>query len=284
MDIVYFNGSFVPKESVHISPDDRGFLFGDGIYEVMKWYAGFFYDHEGHVSRLKRSLREVRIDWPRADTFASLSGELIKLNDLSGSDALVYLQVTRGVAPRNHAFPDPQVDPTVYAFARQTGPSKEKLETGVTVLLTRDIRWSRCDIKSVALLANTLSFQQAHEKGMNECIFVRDGFITEGSRSNIFLVADSILYTYPESEFILPGITRKNIIRYAKEAGITVREVPFAEKDLSTLQEAFIVNTSSEVTPVSAFGDRLVGDGKPGPVTIMIHNKFIDELNSLKGR
>ena len=283
MNIAYFNGNFIPKDNIRISPDDRGFLFGDGIYEVMKWYGGFFFDTESHLARMKRSLTEVRINWPEADTFPSIAKELIKINKLEESQALIYLQVTRGAAPRNHAFPDPEVQPTVYAFARGAAQTGTETVTGVKVILRKDIRWSRCDIKSVSLLANTLSFQEAHERGMKECIFVREGMITEGSRSNLFLVADGILYTHPESGYILSGVTRKNIIRLAKESGIIVKEVPFPEKDLGSIREAFISNTSAEVTPVTAFESMQVGTGLPGPVTLQIHRKFNDAILKLRG-
>jgi D-alanine transaminase len=283
MDIAYFNGSFLPKENILISPDDRGFLFGDGIYEVMKWYKRFFFDPESHLTRLKRSLREVRINWPAAETFQSVVTELIRINNLKNRQAIIYLQVTRGVAPRNHSFPDPEVQPTVYAFVREINPAKAEPGAGVKVILRKDIRWSRCDIKSVSLLANTLSFQEAYERGMKECIFVRDGLITEGSRSNIFFVADGMLFTHPESEYILSGVTRKNIIRIALESGIQVKEEPFPVKDLGRIQEAFITNTSAEVTPVIAFDTLLVGNGMTGPVTLKIHKKFLAEIIALKG-
>lgn len=282
MDIAYFNGDFLPKEKIRISPDDRGFLFGDGIYEVMKWYGKFFFDPESHLARLKRSLGEVRINWPEADAFPAIAGDLININKLEDRQALIYLQVTRGEAPRNHSFPDPMVKPTAYAFARETGTPDTEPGPGVKVILRKDIRWSRCDIKSVSLLANTLSFQEAHERGMKECIFVREGMITEGSRSNIFIVMDGELYTHPESEYILSGVTRKNIIRMAKESGIVVREMPFPEKDLVRIEEAFISNTSAEVTPVIAFESLRVGNGMPGPVTLQIHKKFQSELIALK--
>jgi D-alanine transaminase len=283
MNIAYFNGSFLPKEDIRISPDDRGFLFGDGIYEVMKWYGNFFFDMESHLTRLKRSLREVRINWPAADTFHYIASELIVKNKLKDMQALIYLQVTRGAAPRNHSFPDPEVEPTVYAFAREITPPVNEPLSGVGVLLRKDIRWCRCDIKSVSLLANTLSFQEAHEKGMKECIFVRDGVITEGSRSNIFIVADGIMYTHPESGSILSGITRKNIIRFAHESGIPMREEPFHEKDLGGISEAFITNTSLEVSPVIAIDTIKVGVGTPGPLTIQIYKKFLSEITTLKG-
>jgi D-alanine transaminase len=282
MSIAYFNGTFLPKDDIRISPDDRGFLFGDGVYEVMKWYGSFFYDPESHLARLKRSLREVRINWTEADTFPSFAGELVRINKLEEREALIYLQVTRGAAPRNHSFPDPEVQPTAYAFARESVQPKTDFGSGVRVILRKDIRWTRCDIKSVSLLANTLSFQEAHERGMKECIFVREGMITEGSRSNIFLVADGILFTHPESEYILSGVTRKNIIRLAKESGFEVREQPFPEKDLNRVHEAFISNTSAEVTPVTAFETLQVGTGKPGPVTLQIFNKFKAEITAHK--
>ena len=283
MEIAYFNGKFLPKKDIKISPDDRGFLFADGIYEVMKWYKGFFYDIESHMARMKRSLREIRINWHEEDTFPDLAIELVKRNRLSDRQALIYLQVTRGAAPRTHSFPDPEVNPTVYAFMKEIRSSGIDPLTGVKVMLKEDIRWSRCDIKSVALLANTLSFQDAHEKGFNECIFVRNGLITEGSRSNIFFVIDGTLYTHPESEHILSGVTRKNILRIAKEAGITVIEEPFPEKKLGIIHEAFITNTSAELIPVIAINELTIGNGIPGPVTKLIYKNFHSEIIALKG-
>ena len=282
MNIAYFNGNFLPKDEIKISPDDRGFLFADGIYEVMKWYKGFFYDIEGHLVRMKRSLREIRINWSEADTFPLFAVELINRNQLYDRLALIYLQVTRGAATRTHSFPDPEVNPTVYAFVKELNPSGTVPGSGVKVMLKNDIRWSRCDIKSVALLANTLSFQEAHENGFNECIFVRNGLITEGSRSNMFFVIDGTLFTHPESEYILSGVTRKNIIRIAKEAGIPVKEEPLPEKKLGIVQEAFTTNTSAEVTPVIALDELIVGDGTPGPLTMHIHEIFHAEIVALK--
>lgn len=281
MNIAFINGRYISRSGVKISPDDRGFLFGDGIYEVMKWYGGFFFDAESHAERLRRSLREVRISWPDSDRFLDISTDLISRNKLLQKQALVYLQVTRGAAQRSHSFPEPDVSPTVYAFARELKQPKSEPIRGVTVLLRKDIRWTRCDIKSIALLANTLSFQEAHERGMNECIFVRDGFITEGTRSNIFLVKDGNLITHPECELILSGVTRKNIIRYARELGIPVREEPFPESELTTVSEAFITNTSAEVTPVVSFETLKVGSGTPGPVTMQIRNKFLNDIDKL---
>jgi D-alanine transaminase len=283
METVYFNGKFIPKEDVKISPDDRGFLFGDGVYEVVRWYEGFFFDMESHVTRLKRSLRELRINWNGPDNFPSLAAELIKLNKLENQPAMVYLEVTRGPAKRTHSFPSPEVEPTVYAFANGFVPDADSKEKGIKVMLKEDIRWSRCDIKSVALLANTISFQEAHENGSKECIFVRNGLITEGSRSNIFFVIDGTLFTHPESNHILSGVTRKNILRIAQEAGLRIREEALLENRIRFVQEAFIANTSAEVTPVTVIGGNTLGEGVPGPVTRLLAEKFDAEIKALRG-
>lgn len=282
MDIAYFNGSYMPRDEIRISPDDRGFLFAEGIYEVVRWYQGFFYDMDGHVARMKRSLRETLISWPEEDKFPLIALELVKLNHLENSQALVYLQVTRGAAIRTHAFPSPPVSPTAYAFAREFTPENAGRESGVDITVKEDIRWARCDIKSVALLPNTLGFQDAVSNGFFECAFVRDGLITECSHSNIFLVQKGILYTYPESERILSGITRKNIIKLARREGILVKEEAVALKKLSKVQEIFITNTSGEITPVVRVDNFVIGGGIPGPVTRILRERFNDQICSLK--
>jgi D-alanine transaminase len=265
MEIAYLNGKFLPKNEITISPDDRGFLFADGVYEVARWYEGFLYDISSHVTRLKRGLRELRINWNNADLFPSIANDLIKLNKLETQPAMVYLQVTRGAARRTHSFPSPEVNPTVYAYAWGFTPS-------------------RCDIKSVALLPNTLSYQEACEKGMKECIFVRNGLITEGSHSNIFFVLEGTLYTHPESNHILSGITRKNILRIAMESGIKIREEALQENMIRFVKEAFISNTSAEMTPLNEIGGNIVGEQVPGPITRLIRKKFDAEILALKGQ
>ena len=283
MEITYFNGKFIPKNKVKISPDDRGFLFADGIYEVVRWYEGFFYDMESHLKRLKRSLRELRITWPDSDMFPSIALDLIKNNKLNNQPAMIYIQVTRGEAKRSHSFPSPEVKPTVYAYAWGFVPDINLRETGIKVMLKEDIRWSRCDIKSIALLANTISFQEACENRLKECIFVRNGLITEGSHSNIFFIIDGTLYTHPESNYILPGVTRKNVLRIAQQSGIDIREEAINETSLRFTHESFITNTSSEIVPVTEIGGNIIGDVAPGPVTRLIIDKFNAEIKALKG-
>jgi Branched-chain amino acid aminotransferase/4-amino-4-deoxychorismate lyase len=283
MEIAYFNGNFLPKDQIHISPDDRGFLFADGVYEVMRWYEGFFYDMPGHMARLRRSLKEIRLNWPESDSFPAVAHELITRNNFQNCPSLVYLQVTRGAAKRSHAFPCPNVPPTSYAFAREFQPEKKFIEAGINVILRKEKRWSRCDIKSVSLLPNILSFQEARDLDSYECIFVRDGMITECAHSNVFFVLDGGLYTHPESENILSGITRKNILRIARESGIKVIEIPVPENKLNEISEAFITNTSFEIAPVISINNIVIGDGRPGPLTLSIRGKFDEEIRLLRG-
>ncbi|MDQ1333027.1 MAG: hypothetical protein QG576_1062 [Bacteroidota bacterium] len=283
MSTAYFNGKFLPKDDVKISPDDRGFLFADGIYEVVRWYEGFFYDMPGHMSRLRRSLNEIRLSCIESESFPTVASELITRNNLQNIPSLVYLQITRGAAKRSHAFPGPDVHPTFYAFARGFHPEKEVIEAGINVIIRQETRWSRCDIKSVSLLPNILSFQEARDLNCHECIFVRDGMITECAHSNVFFVIKGVIYTHPESENILSGITRKNIIRIAGEIGIRVIETPVAENKLDEISEAFITNTSFEIAPVISINKIITGDGHPGPLTRAIREKFDEEIRSLRG-
>jgi D-alanine transaminase len=282
MEIAYLNGEYLPKDELRISPDDRGFLFAEGVYEVVKWYQGFFYDMESHLARLKGSLRKTLIDWPGEDSFPAIARELIIKNDLLNKSALVYFQVTRGVAVRKHAFPVPPVSPTLYGFARDFVSENEDNESGIGVMLKEDIRWKRCDIKSIALLANTLSYQEALDNGFRECAFVRDGKITECTHSNIFFSVDGVLYTHPESENILSGITRKNILRIAKKSGLTVIEEAVTTKMVPSVSEAFVTNTSGEIIPVTRLDGNILGNGEPGPMTRILKEKFNDEICHLK--
>ncbi|MBE0679382.1 MAG: aminotransferase class IV, partial [Bacteroidales bacterium] len=250
MDTVYLNGQFIQSDQAAISPDDRGFLFGDSIYEVTRWYGGYFLDLPGHAARLQRSLKETRIEWDEQDRIEELSEELIHRNGLGGECAIVYFQVTRGAAPRSHAFPRPPVKPTVYGYARRHSIDTLACERGVGLWLVPDPRWNRCDIKSTALIANILPYQEAHEKGFAEVCFVRNGIVTEGAHSNIFFVRDGTLFTHPESNEILSGITRKIIIALAGEHLIPLVEEAVASDMIPYMHEAFICNTTGEIVPV----------------------------------
>lgn len=272
--IVYFNGRFVPKEDVRISPDDRGFLFADGVYEVIASYRGKLFRPDTHLQRLECSLRELRIAGPDLATLRGVAGRLIEANGLAGGDAGVYIQITRGVAPRNHAFPNPAVPPTVYVSAFPFEMPREEQEHGVRIILVPDVRWARCDIKSVALLANVLACQRAVENGAMEAVFVRDGVVTEGSRHNVCAVFDGRLVTHPKTNAILPGVTRDVVLELCGRLGIPYSETPILENQLREADELMIVGTLSEIVPVVQVDDWTVGDGNPGPVTRRLQQAF----------
>jgi D-alanine transaminase len=280
METVYLNGQFVPRDKAVISPDDRGFLFGDSVYEVVRWYGGYFFDMEGHMNRLRRSLNETRIIWNDVDVFPEAAEKLIHDNDLGDACSLVYIQVTRGAAPRNHAFPDPLVSPTVYAFARRQSIDTLLSERGIAIAPSPDPRWNRCDIKSTALLANILPYQEAHDNGFAEVCFIRDGFVTEGAHSNIFFIRGDTVFTHPESNSILSGITRNNIISIAAENGIKLVEEAVAADMIPYMNEAFITNTSGEVIPVIRIGDQAIGNGTPGDITKKLLRLFRERVTA----
>ena len=283
MEISYLNGKYIPGDEINISADDRGFLFADGIYEAIRWYGNFFYDMDSHMTRLKRSMGEIRLSWPEAGTFPEIAARLVKINSLEDRPAIVYVQVTRGVARRSHAFPSPPVNPTVYAYARSFRPDNNLINNWIRTILRKDIRWTRCDIKTIALLPNVLSLQEAKENDCHECIFSRDDIITECCHSNVFFVLDGVLRTHPESELILSGVTRKNVLRIAREAGIPYIEEAVREDQLSRVSEAFVTNTSFEIVPIISINGLKVGEGIPGPVSRLLRGKFDAEIKVLKG-
>jgi D-alanine transaminase len=183
------------------------------------------------------------------------------------SDGICYIQVTRGVAPRSHAFPPPDTKPTVYAVTRTLSQPPEMWLNGIDVHLVEDVRWGRCDIKSIALLPNTLAHQEAREAGATEAIFVRDGVITEGSHTNVFIVADERVVTHPEGRAILTGITRNTVLDCARAEGIAIAERPFTRDELLAADEAFVTSTTSEVLPIRSVNGNRIGEGTPGPIT-----------------
>lgn len=282
MSIAYFNGAFLPPEQIRISPDERGFLFADGVYEVARKYGNYFFAMADHQIRLQRSLDGLRIDWKGVDSVPGIAEELIDRNQLEDKDAIFYIQVTRGAAKRSHNFPDPPVEPTVYAFVREFTANKQASIDGVKVFLSEDIRWGRCDIKSIALLPNVLGYQQAREAGCTECVFVKDGFFTEGAHTNLFIVMNGALHTFPSAGNILNGISRQYVIKLAKAAGITVVEEPVPVNMKDYFHEAFLAGTTVEITPITALGDFVIRDGKPGPVTKLLQEKFFALIASGK--
>lgn len=272
--IAYFNGRFIPKEDVKISPDDRGFLFADGAYEVIRSYGGKLFKIEEHLERIERSLSELLISVPSLIKLRDVAEQLIHRNNLENGDATLYIQVTRGVAPRKHEFPDKGISVTVYVVASHFQPTIDNWENGTNIVLVPDIRWGRCDIKSVALLPNVLSSQLAKDKGAFEAIFVRDGTITEGSHTNFCAVFDGQLITHPLNHRILAGITRKVVLNLCYQLNIPFRELPVLEKELRKASELMILGTTSEILPVVQVDGWMVGDGKPGPITAKLQQAY----------
>lgn len=274
-EMVYLNGKYVPKEEAKISPDDRGFLFADGVYEVIKFYNGKSFRFEDHLSRLKRSLGELRISFDRIEGLQEICSELVNRNNLSGSHAGVYIQITRGVNKRVHFFPKGVV-PTIYAFASELPSPKENLEKGIKVVTHEDIRWHRCDIKSVSLLPNTMMFDKAVEAGAGEVALIRNGSVTEATHSSLLGVKNGIVITHPLTNHILPGITRKVILQICVAHNIPVEERAMTEKELFELDELIVAGTGTEVTPVVEINNSPVGNKKPGNITRFIQQKFFE--------
>ncbi len=272
--IVFFNGEFLNKSNIKLSPEDRGFLFGDGVYEVIKSYNGRMFEFNSHLKRLSRSLNGLDIQFEQLNEIESICHRLIKDNDLSDSDGAIYIQVTRGAAKRKHAFPDPQVLPTVYMMANPCPSTLKEQERGVKILIEPDIRWARCDIKSIALVPNVLATQKANQSDAYETVFIRDGAITEGASSNFFALINSVLYTYPESHYILSGITRKVMLEVCQDIGVQVKEYPVLESQLEQATEMFVVSTINEIIPAVQYNENLVGGGTPGPLARKLQKAF----------
>lgn len=269
----FFNGTFVPLEDVRISPLDRGFLFADGVYEVIPAYHGKLFRLRDHLTRLERSLREIRLDPPAID-WPGVLAELVTRNG-AGNQA-VYLQITRGVmSARDHIFPEGDTAPTVFAMSSPLAdrPTAE-LKQGIAAITLEDTRWQRCDIKSIALLPNVLARQQAREAGADEAILLRDSFVTEGAATSVFLVRDGAVQTPPPGNELLPGITRQVVGELAQSLQIPVQEERIPVDALFTADEVWLASTTREISAVTRLNGHPIGDGRPGPVWHAIHESF----------
>jgi len=271
--IVYLNGEYVPADEARVSIWDRGFMFGDGVYEVIPAYGGRLFRLEQHLQRLDNSLFEIRLAPPLSHgQWGRCLEELIRRN--GGGDLSVYLQVTRGQAVRNHGFPD-GTPPTVVATCSPLPEvAPETLRDGVAAVTCEDIRWKYCHIKAITLLPNVLLRQQALDAGAAEAILVRDGTVTEGAASNIFVVKDGLVLTPPNGPYLLPGITRDLIIELAREAGLTCREASLPAASLAAADEIWLTSSTRELTPVTLLDGEPVGDGRPGPVWQRLYALF----------
>jgi D-alanine transaminase len=261
----WFNGSFMPLAEVRISPLDRAFLFGDAVYEVIPVHAGQAFLLDPHLDRLERSLHELGIRNPcrRTEWIEIISG-LIEQN--GGGNLSVYLQVSRGAdIKRDHAFPSENVQPTVFGMvSTMADPHPEQL--GLRAITCADQRWSRCDIKSTALLANLLARQAARDAGAGEAILLRDGYLTEGSASSVIIVEHGVLIRRPAGPEVLPGTTTDAVFAAAAGAGIACRDEMISEQRLRQADEIWIAAATRGITPVLELDGKKIGDGRPGPV------------------
>jgi len=275
----YVNGRYLPHGQATVHIEDRGFQFADGIYEVVPVRQGTLIDEEPHLDRLERSLGELRIAMPmRRRAIKLIVRELIRRNDLH--DGFVYMQITRGVAPRDHGFPA-QATPTLVMTTRRMKPHREALlRDGVSVITAPDIRWRRCDIKSVALLPNVLVKQAAVEAGAYEAWQVDDeGRVTEGSSTNAWIVtSDGIAVTRDATHAILNGITRLSLLNVIRAEGYGFEERPFTVAEAKAAREAFLTSSTSYVMPVTRIDDAPVGDGRPGALTVALRRHYLDYM------
>ena len=280
MSIIYLNGETMPIEEAKISVMDRGFLFGDGVYEVIPAYGGHLFRLSEHLQRLQNSLDGIRLANPLTEKqWVEILHDVITRN--VGEDQSIYLHVSRGVAPkRDHVFPD-ETHATVFIMSNELKPvSRQNLEQGVTAITLDDIRWHACHIKATALLANTMLRQQAKEEGAVEAILIRDGFATEGAASNIFIVKNNTLITPPKSHLLLPGITRDLVLELARANKIDCEERDITEEELRDASEVWMTSSSKEIVPIVELDGKPVGKGQFGP----IWESMIDIYQAYKGK
>lgn len=269
-DIVYLNGKFMPIEEAHVPVLDRGFIFGDGVYEVVPVYSRHAFRLAEHLRRLQYSLDKIRITNPHSDAeWAALIADIVKRHD--GEDQSIYFQVTRGVAKRDHAFPK-GIKPTVFMMSYPlVTPSPAAVDAGVACISAVDYRWLNCDIKSISLLGNCMLRQLSADVGATETILFRDGHLTEASSSNVFIVKDSVVLTPPKDHLVLPGITYDVVLEIARAREFEVEVRGVSEGEVRSADEIWLTSSTKEVLAVTTLDGKPVGDGKPGPLFRRMH-------------
>lgn len=272
-EIIYLNGEFMPLEKAFVPVLDRGFIFGDGVYEVIPVYSRHPFRLPEHLRRLQHSLDGIRLANPMTDSeWTRLTHELVARNQ--GDDQSVYLQVTRGAARRDHAFPK-NVAPTVFMMSGPlVTPASELVEAGVAAITATDFRWLKCDVKSISLLGNCLLRQAAVDAGAVETILFRDGYLTEASASNVFVVGNGRLLAPPKNHLVLPGITYDVVLELAQVDGIPAEVREISEQEVRGADEIWITSSTKEVLAVTTLDGKSVGAGRPGAVFRRIHQRY----------
>ncbi len=279
--LVYLNGEYLPLNEAKISVLDRGFIFGDGVYEVIPAYGSKALRFEHHMQRLQNSLDAVRITNPLSNAqWQEIIDKLIA--ETGPQDQSIYLHITRGVASRDHRFPDDS-KPTVFVMSNiLPAVEPELLKTGISAVTLDDIRWQYCNIKAIALLPNILLRQQAVDKGTAEAILIRNGSMTEGAASNVFIVSGGIIKTPPKDQQVLPGITRDLIVELAKTHNMPIEEISISEKEFLAAEEIWLTSSTKEILPVTQINEQQVGNGKPGVVWQDMYQKYQDYKETLR--
>lgn len=281
--IAYVNGRYVPHGEAAVHVEDRGYQFADGVYEVVAVIGGAFVDEDPHLDRLWRSLAELRIQPPMGRAALKLvAREVVRRNGID--NGIVYMQVTRGVARRDHPFPKRAEPAVVMTAKRITRPTAEAVDKGVRVLTIPDIRWERCDIKTVGLLPNVLGKQHARENGAFEAWQVDgEGMVTEGTSTNAWIVTqDGRLVTRPATNAILNGITRQTILALARRQGLAFEERPFSVEEALAAREAFISSATAFVMPVTQINDKVIGNGRAGSLSLSLRQAYDAYIAGLK--
>lgn len=277
MEKVILHDQLINRQGVYMDIEDRGYQFGDGVYEVIRIYDGQLFAINEHIDRLFISAKKIQINVPlQKSKIIELIKAVVKENGVQCGT--VYVQLTRGVAPRGHMFPKSETKPTFLAYTTDVPKPEKEMEAGVEAITKEDIRWLRCDIKSLNLLPNVLAKQEASEKDCFEAIFHRDSFVTEGASSNVFIVKDGAVITHPSNHLILNGITRQIIAKLCEEEGIPFVEQPFRVNELFQADELFISSTISEVMPVVKVDKKLIHNGQPGEVTKTLQVAFTERV------
>ncbi|MFC7440933.1 D-amino-acid transaminase [Laceyella putida] len=274
--MILYDNRLISREEAHIDVEDRAYQFGDGVYEMIRVYHGRSFYMDEHLARLERSAREIRLElpYPIAE-LKQLLHELIRRNQLEEGN--IYIQVSRGTAPRYHGFPD-QARPLTIAYVQHAKRPLAELNHGIRAITTDDIRWLRCDIKSLNLLGAVLAKQTAIDHGAKEAILIRDGVVTEGSSTNIFIIKDGTLYTHPTNHLILNGITRQVVLKLADECEIPFSETAFSKEELDQADEVFLSSTTMEICPIVEIDNKPVNQGVPGPITKQLQEAFVNEI------
>jgi D-alanine transaminase len=270
---VYLNGDILDAQDARISVFDRGFIFGDGIYEVMAQIGGRFFYGPAHMDRLRTCLKKIGIAMD-VDQLEARIPDLLEASGLTDQDCMLYIQVSRGVAPRQHAYPS-DIPPTAMMYAwKKTLP--EINTTPAAVVTQQDYRWSRCDIKMTSLLGNVMANEYAVQQGCYETVFVRKGIVTEASHCNIFFVKDGVVYTHPADVFILDGITRQVVLELCENLGIPVRLEGVPAGEIINMDEAFLTGTSTQVMAIREIDGHVMYRDQPGPVTQKLQQAFLE--------